>query len=90
MESYTNLDLHLQFVSFFHNKHLYMDGSNDEKNILPTSRLLGDLSCEILSLTLTIFNVFFPSVNFNKSKVTEKIITGTYVAVFTTPFEWTN
>ena len=29
MESYTDLDLDLQFVWFFRNEHLYMDRSND-------------------------------------------------------------
>ena len=29
MESYTDLDLHLQFVSFFRNEHLYINMSND-------------------------------------------------------------
>ena len=29
MESYTDLDLHLQFACFFRNKRLYIDRSND-------------------------------------------------------------
>ena len=29
METYTDLDLHLQFFCFFYNKRLYKDESND-------------------------------------------------------------
>ena len=29
MESYTNIDLYLQFVCFFHKERLYIDKSND-------------------------------------------------------------
>ena len=50
IESYTDLDLHLQFVCLFHNKRLYIDCSNDYKYILPTSKLTGNLSCWILLL----------------------------------------
>ena len=45
IESYTDLDLHLQFVCLFHNERLYIDCSNDYKYILPTSKLTGNLSC---------------------------------------------
>ena len=44
MESYTGLDLHLHFVCFFRNEHLYIDRSNDQKYILATSKLMGNLS----------------------------------------------
>ena len=39
VESYTDLELHLQFVCFFCNEHLYIDRSNDYKYILQTSKL---------------------------------------------------
>ena len=41
---YTDLDLHLQFVCFFRNELIYKDRSNDQKNILPTPKLTGNLS----------------------------------------------
>ena len=45
MESYIDLDLHLQFVGIFCNECLYMDSSNDYNYILPTSKLTSNLSC---------------------------------------------
>ena len=44
MECYTDLDLHLQFVCFFRNQRLCVDRSNDEKYIVSTSKLMGNLS----------------------------------------------
>ena len=48
MESYADLDLHLQFVCFFPNELLYIDRSNrskDQKYILPTLKLTGNPLC---------------------------------------------
>ena len=51
MVSDTDLDLHLQFVCFLRNERLYIDRSNDYKYVLPTSKLTGNLSWWILSLS---------------------------------------
>ena len=45
MESFTDVDLHLQFVCFFGNDRPYIDRSNDEMCIVATSKLTGNLSC---------------------------------------------
>ena len=72
MESYTDLDLHVQFVCFFRNDRYCVGRSNDQKYILPTSKLMGNLSYWILSLAKTVFNLFFFIVNFNNLKSEKK------------------
>ena len=49
VESYTGIDLYLQFVFFFCNERFYSGRSNDYKYVLPTSKLTGNLSCWMLS-----------------------------------------
>ena len=51
MESYTDLHLQLQFVYFFGNERLCIDRSNDWQYILRASKMAGNLSYWILSLT---------------------------------------
>ena len=59
MESYTNLDLHLQFVRFFPDERFHMDRSNDQKYILPTSKVTGNFYH-----WRKLYAMFFTSVNF--------------------------
>lgn len=76
MRSYTNLDLSLQFVCFFCNDRLYRDRPNDQKYILQTSKLTGNL----LLNTITDVNYMksvFPQRKIQHSKVTKKTITET-------------
>ena len=72
MESYTDLDLHLQFVCFFRNKRLYIDRSNDQKYILPTSKLTGNKITGVKCIQSV-----FLQCKLQESHVTNKTITGT-------------
>ena len=56
MESYTDLDLHLQFVCFFCNERLYIDRSNEQKYIPPTF-YNGQLSVTLSLLLNTVTGV---------------------------------
>ena len=42
MESYTDLDLYLQFVCFFRNERLYIDRSDDKTKQKLTNILITD------------------------------------------------
>ena len=39
MESYADLDLHLQFLCFFRNERLYIDRSNCIQSVFPQCKL---------------------------------------------------
>ena len=67
MESYTDLDSHLQFVCFFHNERLYIDKSNGWNYILPTTKItinvLNGINC---------IQSAFPQCKLKQSKEKEK------------------
>ena len=75
IELYTDLDLHLQFVCFFCNEHLYIDRSNDQKLWSNNFQTNGQ---SLLLNAITDVNYMqsvFSQCKFQQSKVTNKTIT---------------
>ena len=81
MESYTDLDLHLQFICFFRNERLCIDSSNDQRYILPTSKLTEYYQTTCYQLTINLLNTIngvnciqsvFPYSKLQQPEVTKK------------------
>ena len=63
MESYTDLDLHLQFICFFRNGRLYIDGCNEMQPLVMNA--ITGVNC---------IQSVFPRCKLQQSKVINKTI----------------
>ena len=66
MESYTDLDVHLQFICFFRNGRLYIDGCNEMQPLVMNA--ITGVNC---------IQSVFPRCKLQQSKVINKTINST-------------